>query len=1175
MLAWERAHTMRGDVPGHTDVTANMPSLQGHEGVTVDSPPDAREIRREPPTPEIAITPVTPPKDPSRLGVVLALVGTGLLMQGAADALARSGQKSLALPLFLCALSLLFASCAWRLTSAHAARRERILVSLALGLGLLASYVMHQPLQLDSFDELIHVGTLVQLLDSHALFPTNSILPVSPYYPGLELATAATRWLTGLPLVVDELIVLAAVRVVLVLVVFLVVERACHSSRAGGIGVLVYAASPQFYSFDAQYAYETIALAFAVAVVYLLFVSIDADRPRMGGPFALALGCVVAVVISHHVTTWFTVGFLVAWAAGLYLTSHPFRHVTLRPTLDLSAAPSGGVSAEPTLVSEDQPATPSSWVSGDELIGKRRRTQAGIVGIAAAVGLLFGGAWTAYVSRLLAPYLGPAFSSAATEISQALGSGRGNRVLFHNAAGGGSPPWVIALILAAAIGWCVLLVLSLFSVIFRRSVRGGALRYLPAAIAATFPISLLADVSSASKTVADRATTFIFFGVALVVGAWLARRISRDRRMIERVATIGVGTVIFLGSLIFGFGPVVSLLPGPYVVGADNLSYGSPSFALAHWADTHLPAGSHVAADHDNSDLLIALGGVIPARQINPELLFFDHRLSLYDIYLIRKDDIRYIVVDDRLAQGPPLYGSYIAAGEPTSRLTLAQLNKFDSYPFIKRIYDNGAIQVYDVTGLLPPSARAAPAGPPVGGTGLDVGIFLLAALVAVLWLLRLRRRPGPVHDVEHLVVCGVVGALVIGIFGAFLIRLIHVPPDLVAIVVLLFLLALSLRPMNPHPRYLAVFRRRSTEKLVPSPSVSPAGDPGDLHAKWRTGGDFAAYHHTDAQSLSLKTSTTFSGIPSKVVGEANFYERREIKDILAYIRVLVYPDDEVSARRIVNVPKRGISNWSVARMADWAQVNHVSLSDAIDRAEEAGLNGKALRGTERLSVTLAELRPLVQTVSPAELVQLVADRTGYLAELEAEHTREADGRIENLAELSTQASAFDDVMGFLETVALVADSGEPVPTAVMSSQTIAGQPDTLSSGPPPRKSPHSRSQVLLGCLGLVLFVVGATVATVSSLGDWTPPPELSIATSPVGHSVAAVQLGSAGPIAAQLEIRNGGRTLWRSSLARTTATQSVDLPARLLRGGSRVVLVSGGHTLRRVDGSVRHVRAP
>ena len=347
----------------------------------------------------------------------------------------------------------------------------------------------------------------------------------------------------------------------------------------------------------------------------------------------------------------------------------------------------------------------------------RRLAQARIVGIAAAVGLAVGAAWTLYVAHLLAPYLGPLFSAAAADIKEALGTGHGSRTLFSSASGAVSPHWEIALILASAAVWCVVLLPSLYGVVFKRSIRGGALRYLPAVIAALFPLTVLANVSPSSKEVAGRATTFIFFGVAVVVGAWLAGRIARERRVAERVAAIGVATVVFLGSLLFGIGPLVSLLPGPYRVGADDLSYGSPSLALAHWADTHLPAGSHVAADKDNGVLLNAIGGVEAVTGegglINPELLYFDRRLSRYDISLIRKDDIRYIVVDDRLAQGLPLYGTYIAAGEPAERLTRAQLDKFDSYGFVKRIYDNGPIKVYDVTGLLPPAARPAPSGSP------------------------------------------------------------------------------------------------------------------------------------------------------------------------------------------------------------------------------------------------------------------------------------------------------------------------------------------------------------------------------------------------------------------------------------------------------------------------------
>jgi DNA helicase-2/ATP-dependent DNA helicase PcrA len=189
--------------------------------------------------------------------------------------------------------------------------------------------------------------------------------------------------------------------------------------------------------------------------------------------------------------------------------------------------------------------------------------------------------------------------------------------------------------------------------------------------------------------------------------------------------------------------------------------------------------------------------------------------------------------------------------------------------------------------------------------------------------------------------------------------------------------------------------------------------------------GDVAVFYRTNAQSRALEDSFIFTGIPYKVVGGAKFYDRREVKDVLAYVRVLANPDDEVSARRIVNVPKRGIGDTSVARMAAWAQVNRVSFSEAIDRAEETGISGKALKGAQMLSKTLAELRPLVATVNPADFVQLVADRSGYMAELVEEHTHEADGRIENIAELGTVAGEFDDVVGFLETVALVANTDE------------------------------------------------------------------------------------------------------------------------------------------------------
>ena len=324
--------------------------------------------------------------------------------------------------------------------------------------------------------------------------------------------------------------------------------------------------------------------------------------------------------------------------------------------------------------------------------------------------------------------------------------------------------------------------------------------------------------------------TFIFLGVAVIVGAWLARRLLKDRGIVERLATIAIATICFLGSMLLGGGPLPSYLPGPYHVGADELSLGSPSLALAHWANTHLPAGSHVAADRDNGALLNNIGGVESVAPegglVNPSTLFFDRQLSPFDISLIRQGDIRYIVIDDRLAEGLPLYGTYIAPGEPPTRLTLAELDKFNSIPWVRRIYDNGPIKVYDLSVLLGKSPLVAPPGltNTVAGRGLDVGVVLVALLVGVLWVIRLRRRSRPVRINAHKVLCALAGAMVVAVFGAFLVRLTRLPPSAVALGTLLVLLLLSLRPAKWRLSSLPIVRKWSTRwpgtrrpRLMPS----------------------------------------------------------------------------------------------------------------------------------------------------------------------------------------------------------------------------------------------------------------------------------------------------------------------------------------------------------------------
>ena len=115
-------------------------------------------------------------------------MGAGLFATGLGDALGQDGHQSPALPMFFVGLVAIFGPCAWRLTGRAATRSERVAVSLVLGIGLLFSYYMRSPLMFDWFDELIHGATLNRLLGDRTLLVHNNILPVSPYYPGLELS---------------------------------------------------------------------------------------------------------------------------------------------------------------------------------------------------------------------------------------------------------------------------------------------------------------------------------------------------------------------------------------------------------------------------------------------------------------------------------------------------------------------------------------------------------------------------------------------------------------------------------------------------------------------------------------------------------------------------------------------------------------------------------------------------------------------------------------------------------------------------------------------------------------------------------------------------------------------------------------------------------------------------
>jgi len=192
---------------------------------------------------------------------------------------------------------------------------------------------------------------------------------------------------------------------------------------------------------------------------------------------------------------------------------------------------------------------------------------------------------------------------------------------------------------------------------------------------------------------------------------------------------------------------------------------------------------------------------------------------------------------------------------------------------------------------------------------------------------------------------------------------------------------------------------------------------------------DISVFYRTNAQSRALEDVLVREGIPYQVVGGVRFYERAEIKDAMAYLSMIANPDDSGSLERIINVPKRGIGNTSVAKLQDHARKNGISLYDALSEADAAGLTGAARKACRGVRDLFDGLRVAAVEAPPTDLIGAVLDESGYRKELEAEDTIEAESRLENLEELTNAAKEYERVepeptlAGFLQEQALYSDA--------------------------------------------------------------------------------------------------------------------------------------------------------
>ena len=194
------------------------------------------------------------------------------------------------------------------------------------------------------------------------------------------------------------------------------------------------------------------------------------------------------------------------------------------------------------------------------------------------------------------------------------------------------------------------------------------------------------------------------------------------------------------------------------------------------------------------------------------------------------------------------------------------------------------------------------------------------------------------------------------------------------------------------------------------------------------SGSEVAVFYRTNAQSRVLEDVLVRQGIAYQVIGGPRFYERAEVKDLIAYLQVLDNPYDAVSLLRIANRPRRGIGDSSLARLATWADQREISLWEAMAEAENAGVGAAPQKALKAFRATIESLMSAAMEFDVPELIEEVLARSGYMESLEAERTIEAQGRIENLQELVSVAREWREqtqeptLSAFLQEVSLYSD---------------------------------------------------------------------------------------------------------------------------------------------------------
>jgi Family of unknown function (DUF6541) len=565
-----------------------------------------------------------------------------------------------------------------RLARLDVTTRERVALLLVLGLALYLVRFLRSPDGLTGYDELQHLRSLADIVATGQLFGDNPLLTVSPRYPGLETLVAAVVQVSGADSFAAAVVVLGAIRILFVLGLFGLYRAATDSDRVAGMATVTYMLNPNFMFFDAQFAYETLALALLPAL--LLGVAMLGRRRRRSRLWLGVFAILATIVVTHHVTAFAAAGLLLAWLA-------------LRV-----------------------------------LLGRRDRMAILPLAITAVAAAAAATAWLLLVAPVTLHYLGGPFAALTAEFARLVGTGEG-RALFQSATGVGAPTpeRVIGLSVAAMFTMAIPIGLA---VIWQR-LRHRSLAMLLGIVALGYPAGLLGRLLPTGSEAAGRSLAIIFLGLALVVALAVIELLdagperlvegsSRLRRLVAATAgrvpgvvgrlalVIAIGATVVAG-VILGSAPATRF-PGPYLVEADTRSVDAQSIGAARWLRETLGRDVPIAADRVNR-LLLGSYGEADVRfhgslGVDTWQIFLSPSVGSPEIARLRQAGIRYVLIDRRLSSALPLARFYYEEGEvfegphkvPVSADVLA---KWDAVGGVQRIFDSGPIQVYDVGRLV------------------------------------------------------------------------------------------------------------------------------------------------------------------------------------------------------------------------------------------------------------------------------------------------------------------------------------------------------------------------------------------------------------------------------------------------------------------------------------------